>query len=108
TLQRLGVALLVVAGLSSVVLLGMALARSGVQLSANGYGSAYLTLGAYAIALALTGVARHLGAHIHGRVQRPSGAAPPLPKQIAELFWAFVVIAGLIVYATICASPHLL
>jgi len=108
TLHVLGSAVLLVAGAASVVIMAIALGTSGAQFTVNAYGSIYMSLGGYAIGLALIGLALHIGAHVRRALGMHGGAAPEFALEVAELFWAFVVFAGLVTYATIGASPHLL
>ncbi|MFO7562093.1 MAG: cbb3-type cytochrome c oxidase subunit I [Enhygromyxa sp.] len=98
---------LLVTGAAAAVLLILALATSGVGLTSNAYGSATITLGSYAVALILTGVALHIGGIARRVVGMPGGAAPPLALEVAELFWLFVVVAGLIIYATLGLSAEI-
>lgn len=107
-LHYLGSAALVSAGLASAVCWGIALASGGAPLQGSAYGSIYLSLGGYAIALIVTGLGLHLGGELRRAQGMHGSAAPALALEVAELVWMFVVAAGLIVYATIGVSPHLL
>jgi hypothetical protein len=89
------------------VLLTIALAHSGAQLTANAHGSVTMTLGGYAIALIVSGLALHVSGHARRTQGMHGGAAPRLPLELAELFWMFVVLAGLLVCAILGVSPHL-
>jgi cytochrome c oxidase subunit I+III len=105
--HRRSSSLIVVAGATAVVLLVIALGSSGLRLTADAQGSASITLGAFVIALILTGLGLHIGGLARRAVGMRGGAAPPLALEIAELFWLFVVVAGLIVYVIIGITPQL-
>jgi cytochrome c oxidase subunit I+III len=92
---------LTIAGASAAVLLILALARSDLGFTHNAQGSATFALGAYVVALILSGVGLHIGGLARRTVGMRGGAAPPLALEIAELYWLFVVVAGLIVYVTL-------
>lgn len=107
-----------VAGMSATILIGLGFIGAALALllsapflpTANAYASAVFTIQGFVLLIALTGLAMQTGTLLRVHRLKEPLAAPRLMLwlQNTELFWFFVVGAGLAGLLTIFVTPHVL